>query len=574
MYRTLQIKANEGEDKVLPLREAVEAGVRPGMSIHASLATNSSLRQITRSFIGKNPQFTIISNAVGPDIASLVIEGMVRKLITSNCSFYYPRPGPMACIQQAYEKREIDIENWSTYALVQRLMASAFGLNFIQARSMAGTTMAEENPNDFQEIEDPFDSTEKLGVVRAMSPDVSLIHGCVADRYGNTILSPPQMDGIWGAAASKHGAIVTVERLVDTDYIRSHANFIHLPGYLVRSVSVVPFGAHPMGMLCEGLDGLEGYSADYDFLGVQQKAVGSPDELKSWTRQWVLDCKDEQDYVRLLGEDRINTLKRSASEDTWREELDSAEFGRAPSSVEKMVLAGAAKIQEIARNGNCRTLLAGAGASAIAAYLAYYKLQDEGYGIDLIEGFGLIGYAPRPACSVVAHVANMRTAKMFPDISVSYGLGVAGGHNRCLSVLGAAVIDKFGNINNSKIGGRYLIGPGGGTDAAKAQQVIIVAAQSKRRFVERVDYISCPGETIRTMVTDLGIFEKLGGDEFILTGYLPDEQADSESAVRRIRETCGWELKIAPDIKPIELPDADELTIIRSLDPQRVYLKE
>jgi len=85
---------------------------------------------------------------------------------------------------------------------------------------------------------------KKIGVIKALNPDLSIIHGYAADRYGNTILC--QGDSIvdeYSAWASKNPVVVTVEKLVSTDYIRKHSPLlVKIPGYRVSSVSVSPFG--------------------------------------------------------------------------------------------------------------------------------------------------------------------------------------------------------------------------------------------------------------------------------------------------------------------------------------------
>src|SRR4030042_5216529 len=203
VQNTFELKPDEGENKGLPLPEAVERNIKPGMNMHVSPSANALLCQIIRRFNGTKPQFTLTVNAVGGYIINLVNEGQVKKLITRNCSFYYPTPGPVPLVQQAYRRHEIEIENWSTYTLLQRLMASALGLEFMPTKSMLGTTTAAENCNDLKEIKNPFDESQKLGIVKALSPDIALIHGCVADQYGNTVLAPPLIEGIWGPAASR-----------------------------------------------------------------------------------------------------------------------------------------------------------------------------------------------------------------------------------------------------------------------------------------------------------------------------------------------------------------------------------
>jgi len=48
-----------------------------------------------------------------------------------------------------------------------------------------------------------------------------------------------------GALGSQKGIIATVEKIVSTEFIREHSSFVSVPAYFVKSVSVVPFGAHP-----------------------------------------------------------------------------------------------------------------------------------------------------------------------------------------------------------------------------------------------------------------------------------------------------------------------------------------
>ena len=114
--------------------------------------------------------------------------------------------------------------------------------------------------------------------------------------------------------------------------------------------------------------------------------------------------------------------------------------------------------------------------------------------------------------------------------------------------LGAAQIDKFGNINTTVIGGDYrnpkvrLPGAGGEPEiAASCREVIVVARQSHRAFVEQVDFVtsvgygSGPGDRERLgltgagpkkIITDLGVLEPDPVTlEFTLTGFYPGVSA-------------------------------------------------
>jgi len=100
-----------------------------------------------------------------------------------------------------------------------------------------------------------------------------------------------------------------------------------------------------------------------------------------------------------------------------------------------------------------------------------------------------------------------------------------------------------------------------------------VVPQSKTRFVEMVDYITANGARVKTLVSNLGVFEKLGDDEeFSLTACLPStEFATTEQKIRKIKESCGWELRVAPKVEELPLPTFEELMILRILDPDGIY---
>ena len=146
--------------------------------------------------------------------------------------------------------------------------------------------------------------------------------------------------------------------------------------------------------------------------------------------------------------------------------------------------------------------------------------------------------------------------------------------------LGAAQIDKFGNINTTVIGGDYrnpkvrLPGAGGAPEiAASCREVIVVARQSRRSFVERVDFVtsvgygSGPGDRERLgltgagpkkIITDLGVLEPDPETlEFTLTGLYPGVPTSAA------KERTGWDLAIAADPEIILAPTPAELAALR-----------
>jgi len=194
-------------------------------------------------------------------------------------------------------------------------MAGAFGFPFIPTRSIAGSDIASDHPDSFREIKDPFDSGTTTGIVKSLNPDISLIHGCVGDEEGNIILSAPYGDDLWGPLASTGGVIATVEKIVPSDYIRKYAALVKIPGYIVKSISVAPFGAHPFSLTNPGIEDFEPYEKDSEFLNALHEASVNKEALNQWIKLWVTECADHSDYLNKIGGNKRSALKCYVPED-------------------------------------------------------------------------------------------------------------------------------------------------------------------------------------------------------------------------------------------------------------------
>jgi glutaconate CoA-transferase subunit B len=148
--------------------------------------------------------------------------------------------------------------------------------------------------------------------------------------------------------------------------------------------------------------------------------------------------------------------------------------------------------------------------------------------------------------------------------------------------LGAAQIDRYGNINTTVIGGDYrnpkvrLPGAGGAPEiAASCKEVTVIVRQSPRAFVDRVDFVTSvgfgrgPGEREklglrgggpRRIITDLGVLQPDPDTcEFVLTHLHPGvELADAKAAT-------GWDLAVSPDLSRTPTPTDEELSVLRAL---------
>jgi len=159
--------------------------------------------------------------------------------------------------------------------------------------------------------------------------------------------------------------------------------------------------------------------------------------------------------------------------------------------------------------------------------------------------------------------------------------------------LGAAQIDRFGNINTTVIGdyarpATRLPGSGGACEIAiNARQIFVIMRQSRRSFVEEIDFRTSPGnlggaanaERIRreqgwlgrgpsVVVTDLGIYH------FDERGEMRLDSLHPGATLEAVRDTIGWDPQINAELAVTPEPTRVELDLMRlELDPGGSYLR-
>jgi glutaconate CoA-transferase subunit B len=158
-----------------------------------------------------------------------------------------------------------------------------------------------------------------------------------------------------------------------------------------------------------------------------------------------------------------------------------------------------------------------------------------------------------------------------------------------LGFIGGAQIDRHGNLNTSWVGppGRAtrLPGSGGGSDiACLARRHIVIMAHERRRFVERVDYVTSPGfgdggdwrrrvglpgDGPSAVITTLGLFrfDRATG-EMVLTSTHPGVTGADVAA------QTGWLLRRAPALEETSAPTVEELAVIRRFDPEGFWTRD
>ena len=256
---------------------------------------------------------------------------------------------------------------------------------------------------------------------------------------------------------------------------------------------------------------------------------------------------------------------------------------RAFSKSEMMIVAAARALE------GQRVCFVGVGLPNIAVNLAQRTVAPD---LEMVYEAGVFGARPSRLPLSIGDPTIVTGSTAVVSMLELFGYYLQGGLID-VGFLGAAQIDRLGNINTTVIGDykhptTRLPGSGGACEIAiNARQVFVIMRQSRRSFVETIDFRTSPGylggaeqaERIRreggwlgrgpsVVVTDLGIYRFGESGEMRLTSLHPGATVD------QVRDTIGWEIKVAPDLAATAPPTTDELRLVREeLDPGGIYTK-
>ena len=122
--------------------------------------------------------------------------GLVRKVVTGYSGDTFPNFTPNPFFADAYQPGEVEVEHWSFLAFSQRLEAAARGLPAMTTRSIAGSSMEENDA--FAAVDTPFGAVGLLAPLRARRR----VPARAGRRpRGQRRAHPPMLEGVWGALA-------------------------------------------------------------------------------------------------------------------------------------------------------------------------------------------------------------------------------------------------------------------------------------------------------------------------------------------------------------------------------------
>jgi acyl CoA:acetate/3-ketoacid CoA transferase alpha subunit/acyl CoA:acetate/3-ketoacid CoA transferase beta subunit len=549
------------------LAEAIERHIRPGDTIHVMLGHSrwtAAAREVVRHFWGTDPGFTLVMVSLGSLGALFFRGGLVRRVVTAYSGDSFPTYTPNPVFQQGYESGQVEVEHWSILTFAQRLEAAARGLPAVVTGSILGSSMEENSA--YARVSTPFG---EVGLVAPLVPDVTLLHAALGDREGNLAMSEPLLEGVHGAWASRRGVIATVERVVDS--IEGMGHRVRVPAHRVLAVVEARFGAHPGGLYAPGLP-VDSYGEDIPFWAQAKRACRG--DLDAWARTYVLEPSTHEDYLRLLGTERLDRLRRRADPDSWKEDAAGHPVAESEpvSSWEEAAAFAAREVTRVALEQKADAVLAGAGVANLAAWVGVDNARSAGSRLLLTAELGMLGYTPTPADPYIFNQRVFPGTPLLGDASTVLGMVVGGPGTKTVGCLGAAEVDREGNLNSTMVpGGPFLVGSGGANDvASRAEACVVVTLARPRRLVERVGYVTSPGRNVVSVVTDLGVLRRLDGA--LRIAAVPSGEGSLESRVRKLSASCGFEPEVARAPEEIEPASMTEVMALRRYDPERLFL--
>jgi glutaconate CoA-transferase, subunit A len=205
------------------------------------------------------------------------------------------------CFRRAVERsvpRRLEVVDYSNFTMAMALHAGALGVPFLPTYATLGSDLLKKNGN-LREFSSPV-SEEKLVAVRALRPDVAILHAQRADAQGNAHIWGSLGVAVDGARAARK-IIVVAEEIVEPEVIASDPNRTMVPGFLVAAVVHEPGGAHPSPV--QGY-----YGRDHAYFSQYHEQTRRLEDFEDWLAHWVVQVSDRQQYTKLLGTERVESL--------------------------------------------------------------------------------------------------------------------------------------------------------------------------------------------------------------------------------------------------------------------------
>lgn len=279
--------------RLLTAEEAVRRFVRPGAVLgmggqNINRCPMALVREVARQGIG---DLAVVGCNLSLPLDILVGRGLVSR--TEQGSGNLERYGTLFAWRRAAERGEIEIRDHSHLAMATRFAAGAVGVPFMPTRSLLGSDVLTGlvESGIARVMDDPW-SGEPLALMRALTPDVSLIHAHRADPAGNVVIEGVTSHEVDMVRASKT-TIVSAEEIVPPGALAVRPEEVTISEAYVSAVVEQPYGAYPTSVY-RRYDFAEDEIKTYQALA---RAGGRA--YADWLRSYVLEPPSFDDHLAL-----------------------------------------------------------------------------------------------------------------------------------------------------------------------------------------------------------------------------------------------------------------------------------
>jgi glutaconate CoA-transferase, subunit A len=269
--------------KVMNLKEAISRYIRSGCTLYLGGMQHGEPSAAVHEIVRQKIDHIKLVSTLLTTNNLLIGEGLLDKLYIAFATQDVKRS---YILQKAKAMGRLPVfEEYSHFGLSLALYAGQMGIGFIPAKCHLGSDYFKYNAN-IKISEDPF-TGEKVCVIKAIVPDVGIIHVQRCDEEGNAQRWGSMGVDPEGINASRT-VIITTEKIVDSSIIRRDPNRTIIPGYRVSAVVEVPWGAHPMHLAGFYADDMWGYYAE----------LSSPQGYETYVKRLIYGVSNWQEYLK------------------------------------------------------------------------------------------------------------------------------------------------------------------------------------------------------------------------------------------------------------------------------------
>ena len=217
----------------------------------------------------------LIGREKGMDFDILIGTGVANKISAAYVGL--EEFGLALNFRKKVESGELGFLEHTCGSVIAGFRAGAMGIPFIPIKGLYGSDLLKVR-EDFKKINCPI-TGEKLVAVPGINPDVAIIHAQEGDEFGNIRIRGTKFEDDVMVRASKK-AIVTVEKIISNEEIRSNPDMTTIPYFYVDAIVEVPKGAYPCS--CYGY-----YESDKNEVAKYAKALKSPENFKGYVESLI-----------------------------------------------------------------------------------------------------------------------------------------------------------------------------------------------------------------------------------------------------------------------------------------------